>query len=126
MLTEKDYCDYETCVALKELGYDELCEGYYHLTDDEDYNLHYFEWCCGHEFQNSLNRWRVGAPMLYEAQKWLREEKGVVVLVHHLMTQEGDWEWEISYKYSSRDMYHSYEEALSEGIKEAVKILKEK
>ncbi len=21
MLTEKDYCDYETCVALKELGY---------------------------------------------------------------------------------------------------------
>ena len=23
MLTEKDYCDYETCVALKELGYKE-------------------------------------------------------------------------------------------------------
>lgn len=22
MLTEKDYCDYETCVALKELGYE--------------------------------------------------------------------------------------------------------
>ena len=21
MLTEKDYCDYDTCVALKELGY---------------------------------------------------------------------------------------------------------
>ena len=23
MLTEKDYCDYETCVALKELGYND-------------------------------------------------------------------------------------------------------
>ena len=23
MLTEKDYCDYDTCVALKELGYNQ-------------------------------------------------------------------------------------------------------
>jgi hypothetical protein len=35
------------------------------------------------------------------------------------------WNWEISYRYRSKDMYHSYEEALLEGIKEAVKILKD-
>ena len=29
MLTEKDYCDYETCVALKELGYKVPASAYY-------------------------------------------------------------------------------------------------
>ena len=29
MLTEKDYCDYETCVALKKLGYNEKTLAYY-------------------------------------------------------------------------------------------------
>lgn len=41
------------------------------------------------------------------------------------MTEQGDWEWELSYKYRSKSMYASYESALLEGIKEAVKILKE-
>ena len=107
MLTEK-YCDYETCVALRELGYNapqRLIPDYFGVFEEPQYDekIH-----------------------LYDAQKWLREKKGVVVLVHHLMTEEGDWEWEISYRYRSKGMYHSYEEALSEGIKEAVKILKEK
>lgn len=101
MLTEKDYCDYDICVALKELGYP------IDWFEDETYH------------ENSTN------IQLYEAQKWLREEKGVIVLVHHLMTEEGDWEWEISYRYRSKGMYHSYEEALSEGVRVAVKILKE-
>ena len=123
MLTEKDYCDYETCVALKELGYvgtGEECSYFgAYFNNGEDI------------FSDDLNNNEIAvneylrAP-LFLAQKWLREEKGVVVLVHHLMTQEGDWEWEISYRYRSKDMYHSYEEALSEGIEEAIKILKEK
>lgn len=108
MLTEKDYCDYDTSRELKELGF---VAG---LGEDN----------CGHCLYDDAWHDQVDRPLLYEAQKWLREEKGVVVLVHHLMTEEGDWEWEISYRYSSKDMYHSYEEALSEGIKEAVKILK--
>lgn len=29
MLTNKDYCDYDTCVALKELGYNEPTLAYY-------------------------------------------------------------------------------------------------
>ena len=101
MLENKDYCDYDTCVALEELGF----------------SIRIIK-VKGEEKHVPI--------LLYEAQKWLREVKGVIVLVHHLMTEEGDWEWEISYRYRSKGMYHSYEEALSEGIKEAVKILKEK
>jgi hypothetical protein len=128
MLTEKDYCDYETCVALKELGYDELCEGYYHLTDDEDYNLHSFELCCGHDFQNSLNRWRVGAPMLYETQKWLREKNSLHIEVR--------WYSNMWYEYEVKEAegkvvavgsaFPTYEDALSTAVRMAVEYLKEK
>ena len=103
MLTEKDYCDYETCVALEELGYPEVM---------------------------AFNK----PFLLYEAQKWLREEKKIDVLVQldtkdiHLSSKY----YSIYISYMSRfrrefsyisKNFDSYEEALSEGIKEAVKIL---
>ena len=112
MLTEKDYCDYETCVALKELGF---------------YTTHTTSW--------SIE----GRPIihLYDAQKWLREEKKIDVMVQldtkdiHLsskyysiyMSYMSRFRREFSYIFKNFD---SYEEALSEGIKKAVKILKEK
>ena len=51
MLTEKDYCDYETCVALKELGY-EFAEykGYYVTKCGKVFNRY------GRELKPSLNK----------------------------------------------------------------------
>ena len=104
MLTEKDYCDYDTCVALYELGYD--CQ-VIHLIAEK--------------------------ITLYEAQKWLREEKKIDVGAiwdndednwFLYIKQMGFPDW--SGTSVSHSCYSSYEEALSEGIKEAVKILKEK
>lgn len=108
MLTEKDCCDYETCIALHKLGYD--CQ-VIHLIAEK--------------------------ITLYEAQKWLREEKKMDVLIEletkdiHLSSKY--YSIYISYmsnfrrefSYISKN-FDSYEEALSEGIKEAVKILKKK
>ena len=106
MLENKDYCDYETCVALKELGYSEsfpLSKDYEVLGKDYDI-------------------------LLYEAQKWLREEKGIIVgIINNFTIQAFDWyvsTWEEDLCRGNK--YVSYEEALSEGIKESVKILKEK
>lgn len=131
MLTEKDYCDYETCVALMDLGYDD--------STDLRYNSY-----------GSLGDFLGGikAPSLYEAQKWLREEKRICVEVDCCA---GGYTWELCkayqgdwfsggttiYTHYCEDNYNnallndcgkydSYEEALSKGIKEAVKILKEK
>ena len=126
MLTEKDYCDYDTCVALKELGYDGYCAAYYHLFDDEDDARNSFEYAYGFDFQNSNNIYRVGAPLLYQAQKWLREEKDFIVLVDHILTEDGDWCYNITHLGRSAKVFKSYEEALSEGVKCAVKLLKEK
>jgi hypothetical protein len=135
MLTEKDYCDYEACVALKELGYKVPTSAYYMPKNSQlIFVINQFRGGAAIDCFYSHNSFPkevmtsnyIDAPTMWEAQKWLREEKCIIILVHHLMTEEGDWEWEISYKYRSKDMYHSYEEALLEGIKEAVKILKDK
>ena len=126
MLSDKDYCDYETSVALKELGYDGCCAAYYHLYDDEYDARNSFEYACGFDFQNSNNIYRVGAPLLYQAQKWLREEKDFIVLVDHILTEDGDWCYNITHLGRSAKVFKSYEEALSEGVKCAVKLLKEK
>ena len=112
MLENKDYCDHETAWELCALGYP-----------------------------------GTALVLLYSAQKWLREEKEVYVTVipeyndYHPIKgvkyrlEVAHWkddefgyetiEWldeECSHTIITFD---SYEEALSEGIKEAVKILKE-
>ena len=103
MLTEKDYCDYDTYVALEELGYPEVM---------------------------AFNK----PFLLYEAQKWLREEKGIDISVtispfeyfatiREFVFWQGEYSWE---KTIHPNGGKTYEEALAEGIKEAVKILEEK
>ena len=106
MLTEKDYCDYETCVALEEVGFP----------------LHPYG---NTEIDTSLRL----TVLLYEAQKWLREEKGMLLQPTYLELSD-TWICVIRDKnkrhgYSARTQ-KDYEEALSEGIKDAVKILKER
>ena len=111
MLTGKDYCDYDTCVALYELGYD--CH-VIHLIAEK--------------------------ITLYEAQKWLREEKKIIIeATFNLMYKEQPrFSWRVLYNLTqhkgayytldsvnSKEDCDSYEEALLEGIKEAVKLLKE-
>ena len=112
MLTNKDYCDYETCVALKELGctYTTL---FRYIVDDES----------------------VPHPTLYDAQKWLRE-KGIDVCIEVNTKNDrlSDKYYTVCISYMSRikreyqylnENFNYYEEALLEGIKEAIKILKE-
>ena len=65
MLTEKDYCDYDTCVALQELG-----------LSFED---------ASQRFERNILTYRyeeVPRPLLYEAQKWLRRNKKIYIEVH--------------------------------------------
>lgn len=139
MLTEKDYCDYETCVALKELGYNRGAYAYYFPNHKEDliFNTHQMRGCSINEMLKGYNTYPkdvmgcefIDAPTMWEAQKWLREEKRILILPDY---NSFGWFCGIHYpiksvkmfKYTAKEV-NSYEEALSEGIKEAVKILKE-
>lgn len=121
MMTNKDYCNHETCVALEELGF-------------------------------PIRRIKVKGEekrvpiLLYEAQKWLREEKEIYVTVipeyddyrpvkgvkyrlevAHWKDDEFGYE---TIEWLDEELYtiitfDSYEEALSEGVKCAVKLLKD-
>ena len=150
MLTEKDYCDYDTCVALKELEFNEPTLAYYHgflsskpllyLVIDEDCmpedGVNVFDLLSNsNKYKDSKN---IDAPTLWEAQKWLREEKGIFVYIDvPWKTDDGlGWSYFCCNKpmteedkevfFASGGFYDSYEEALLEGIKAAVKILKKK
>ena len=145
MLTEKDYCDYDTCVALKELGYIGQGRCYYDLDKDPNELRHFGIQVLTTRSAYALNF--VLAVHLYEAQKWLREEKRICVEVDCCA---GGYVWELCkahhkdwfsggttiYTHCCEDnainpllndcgKYDSYEEALLEGVREAIKLLKE-
>ena len=117
MLTEKDYCDYDTCVTLGDLGFP--------LKRMKVRNY----------LNGELTEDTIVLTLLYEAQKWLREEKKIHVEVHIAFnkyfyelfkTDEYDKHFGIQkVLVFGTNEYKSHEEALLEGIKEAIKLLKE-
>lgn len=100
MLTEKDYCDLDTSHELWMMGLEP--EAYY------------------------------DGPLilLYEAQKWLREEKKLFVEIT-LGAFDQTYLWEIYNTENSNvitggfSSYDTYEEALSEGVRASIKILQD-
>ena len=109
MLTEKDYCDYDTCVALKELGYPTKMT---FIGEQATIEI-------------PINS---GLIQLYEAQKYLREE--------HDLHIEVRWYCNMWYEYEVKEAegkvvakgsaFPTYEEALSTAVRMAVEHLKEK
>lgn len=140
MLTEENYCDYDTCVALKELGFSEPTLAYYHgflpskplmyLVIDEDCipedGVNVFDLLSNsNKYKDSKN---IDAPTLWEAQKWLRKEKKIEVLALSKGMVGAPYDAQVyteDYVIQQGIEYNSYEEALLEGIKKAVKILEE-
>lgn len=165
MLTNKDYCDYETCVALKELGYnhsseytfckhcrvsDEILEKYDGLSDSgyldlvDEYGGPYKRDEVYKQYIEPLKRWSRNTMLdemlgelcscvhLYNAQKWLRETHNIFVMIDRSFAASNSWHYVICVNDDFEHLIeqpslenYSYEEALSEGIKEAIKILKD-
>ena len=142
MLTEKDYCDYDTCVALKELGFNQYTtlrtyagEGGVWLGELPNPEPDYKEGdliALRHTYGIPMDGNEIAAPSLYEAQKWLREERGVIVEV--FVDDDSDTPITYSIHKNGECVCHhhgkywsvkEWSKALLEGIKEAVKLLKE-
>ena len=141
MLTEKDHCDYETCVALKELGYKVPTSAYYISNNETLYFVsNPFRGGYAIDCFYSHNSLREGvvtsnyidAPTMWEAQKWLREEKNMDVNAFY-DNIDAAWRFyileidspDLSGTYAYKDAFMSYEEALLEGVRASIKILKE-
>ena len=144
MLTNKDYCDYDTCVALKKLGFpqDYIFARYAEVDKWVEYTSHKKGDLIISEdrFAFTLEDESIVAPLLYEAQKWLRKKRGMHVVPelgliyrdkngltqnYRVLVKDMDSDIIITL-YNDRDDFESYEEALSKGIRKAAELLKNK
>ena len=125
MLTEKDYCDKDLSLALKEAGYIGQGRCYYDLDKEPNKLRHFGIQVLTTRSAEALNF--VLAVHLYDAQKWLREVKKIHI---EILYQPACWTGKI-YDLKERNyikgftFFESFEDALYTLIKEAVKILKE-
>ena len=105
---KKDYCDYDTCVALEELGFP--IRGIKVKGEEKHVPI-----------------------LLYEAQKFLKEENGIIVDVRYggiyynvvLADRITGGRVIIKDKDNRIADFERYELALNEGIKETIRLLKE-
>jgi len=138
----EDYCSYEISKALKAAGFDEPCDHYWYkaYTNSDEMVLRQ---ASADDYNN--DDWSVphcSAPHIFHAQKWLREKWGIhvdaCVFSDYSTDADGNvcdrwdfWGFDLYAVVGGEKMieddgeYDSYEQALSEGIKSALELIKE-
>ena len=134
-MNNEDFVSYELALKLKVYGFDEPCIAQWACEPDGKPIL---LGSTAFVFSNAELKGRdVTAPLLYQAQKWLREVNGIDVLVWNCACGYG---WEISkadadsrgttlvdYDDNGEDedsgMWLTYEKALAAGIEAALQLL---
>ena len=123
---EKEFIPYSEALALKELGFDELCFGWY------AHNGVYTGYSIKNSTMDELNMIKnsCSTPLYQQAFRWFREK--------HKMQAEILWRGDMScfcyktgrFKYGehtfSKDDYKTYEEAELECLLKLIEIIKEK
>ena len=120
----EDFVTYEQAEKLADLGFDYKCIACYD-EEEFEYTGEYNNYNSGYYRYNLIS-----APTITQAQKWLREVKGVKVYIKPLFSSE-EYEYWISFKFKGfmvddecYGVEETWESALSEGINEAIKMLK--
>lgn len=136
----KDYVSYDLALKLKKAGFDEPCEMVYcsHILWHPIPKL-----CSIFQAKSDSEEYGDGtviisAVPLWQAQKWLREKKGMLIWTYpdrqsqydNVLEPEltGKWRWDIDQineemGAASKNTYPTYEVALSAGIDAALKYL---
>ena len=146
MDNNQDYCSYELSKALKACGFDEPCDHYY-AYDEESKIKHLLisaspsEWDWNYAELPEFVHPECSAPLLFHAQKWLREKWDWHIDVSpaadcsldadgQVCEEWNYWAFDIMHVISTRrivesmEQYGSYEEALSAGISAAQELIK--
>ena len=139
-IMEEKLVSFETAKLANEKGFDEVCSWLYydppkiigkHHRTGQEYSLRLHH--CGarqYNFYSSppkdkLNRYHVCTQSLL--QKWLREVYNIDVIINTYRSQENKW-----YKFFISQMskvtiksddYNTYEEALEQGLREALRLI---
>lgn len=136
----ENYCSYELSKALKACGFDEPCIAQWACEPDGKPIL---VGSTAFVFSNAELKGRdVTAPLLFHAQKWLREKKGIAinVIAHDRSDRyvEGKYHWSEAYLpnfkesglqwadwfiYGKHPLFDTYEEALSDGLNQMLQLI---
>lgn len=127
-MSKEDYVSLEVANILKEKGYKELCTGCY--RNDKFMNINSFN--DADKFGGDF----YAAPLLYEAQKWLRETHDIHIVVSPHYSRKYDvieYEYRIATYFDllekrgnrikSKEYYEKYEQCLNDAILEALKLI---
>jgi hypothetical protein len=125
---KNEFIPYEEALALKELGFDEECFGFYDDIDSEHelYQVHTQTWNETHRLNKQLTR----APLYQQAFRWFRE-KGIYgeptsdlsnnledrVFVYSLYSETG------GYFVDRSEEYNTYEEAELACLRKLIEIV---
>ena len=122
----KEFVPYEQALALKELGFDEPCFGYYKPNGELDYIENHILKDFPYLAKNSEWQDLVAAPTFSQAFRWFREKYNFYNQIHKGYGWEG-----IVRNSSNGDIlwndgtYNSTEEAELECLKKLIEIVKE-
>ena len=135
----EDFCSYEQALTLKKLNFKEKCLFYYGpdkvLYPNYTFNIDILKTtdlyrCCNN---SNDDNYPIDAPTLVQAQKWIRKKKNLSVEPFS-SNEKGKYTYEIIYVDTGFDYksyktlsyrFNSYEEALSAGITESIKLIKD-
>ena len=134
---------YELAVKLKACGFDEPCDHYW-SKEFANSDKMVLRQASADDYNN--DDWNVphcSAPLLYHAQKWLREKKGIAINViahdasdkyregkYHWMevhlpnSNESGPQWVDWFIYGKHPLFDTYEEALSDGLSQMLELIK--
>ena len=118
---EKEFIPYEQALALKELGFNEPCFGYYDNKQQIFYN-------------SLMLSNHSSAPTFSQAFRWFREKYNLHSQTPSTCVEESDrifynnpiYDELDSIVFESMEQYTSYEEAELECLKKLIEIVKEK
>lgn len=140
---KNDYVSYKLALALKKAGFCESCDHIY-LRDRKSNEWEFADWKVDDKDYNKRTRPQlaISAPTLWQAQKWLREVKGIAINViahdrsdkyregkYHWMevhlpnSNENGHQWMDWFIYGKHPLFDTYEEALSDGLSQMLGLI---
>ena len=133
----KDFTPYSESLALRELGFDEPCLGFFHeICEDNDKAgcSGKFQtmcgWVIGRETTNNLSShdFIVVRPSYSQAFRFFREKYGLYQII--IQNTDNDWTYDvITIKgigdFEILDVFHSYEEAELACLRKLIQTVKE-
>jgi len=115
-MLNKEFIPYEQALALKELGFDEPCLGYYTIYSDGEVKL----------FTSDKGFRNLESPTFSQAFRWFREKYGYYI--SFFRTHDGNWGTDLwllgAHKPKATVFGETYEEAELACLRKSIEIVK--